>query len=80
MKLSNEQFLALNYPACQYRKWQVQRIAHPALACPCLCSQNEKMEMTSDMMGDAVDDAMGVSGTRGVQGFRGWANSGCDGV
>jgi hypothetical protein len=22
--------------------------------------QNEKMEMTSDMMGDAVDDAMGV--------------------
>lgn len=23
--------------------------------------QNEKMEMTSDMMGDAVDDAMGVS-------------------
>ncbi len=22
--------------------------------------QNERMEMTSDMMGDAVDDAMGV--------------------
>lgn len=23
--------------------------------------QNERMEMTSEMMGDAVDDAMGVS-------------------
>jgi division protein CdvB (Snf7/Vps24/ESCRT-III family) len=31
--------------------------------------QNEKMEMSSEMMGDAIDDAMEV---------RGWGGSGCD--